>query len=285
MRAGILLIALMIGCGDGASIVGGARAHSALPGSGAALTPNATMGRGGPFYASREIPPPGDHPALNAFTPAPAVITEAAPPADPVSMWPTQTVWSEYWFPIESATREGMAEVRDLDALVAIEPGMRVADVGAGGGFFTFRYASRVGPTGEVLAVDIDRRMSLKVAWEASARGLSNVTSRWVPRGELALEADHFDRVLVIDIGAFMTCKSSEAASYLDQSAEALRPGGRLVIQQGFNYPIEREGCASMSVEEIVAAAGERFTLTERRTYRDVGQSRPRLETIVLTRR
>src|SRR4030095_12939357 len=37
-----------------------------------------------------------------------------------------------------------------------LRPGDRVADLGSGGGYFTFRLAKAVGPTGHVYAVDVD---------------------------------------------------------------------------------------------------------------------------------
>ena len=41
-----------------------------------------------------------------------------------------------------------------------IRPGAMVADLGAGGGYFTFRLADAVGPTGKVFAVDVDAEMT-----------------------------------------------------------------------------------------------------------------------------
>ena len=40
---------------------------------------------------------------------------------------------------------------------LSLQPGNHVADLGAGGGYFTFRLADAVGPTGKVYAVDIDK--------------------------------------------------------------------------------------------------------------------------------
>lgn len=194
------------------------------------------------------------------------VVRETAPSQDPVLRWPDETVWREYWFPIDNAERASRHEVNIVDALADVRPGMRIADIGAGGGYFTFRYAARVGPTGEVVAQDIDRRMTLKVAWEAQARGVPHVTSVWIPRGTLALERERFDLVMFLDIGAFMRCSEDEARGYLTQSAQALRPGGRVLILQGMLNSVPDPACGPMSADEIRGLAGNRFTLTSHRT-------------------
>lgn len=60
-------------------------------------------------------------------------------------------------------------------AALAIAKGQRVADLGSGGGYFTFRLAEAVGPDGRVYAVDIDPGMNAHVAEEAEKRGLAQV--------------------------------------------------------------------------------------------------------------
>jgi arsenite methyltransferase len=59
---------------------------------------------------------------------------------------------------------------------LAIEPGMQVADIGAGGGYFTFRLADAVGPTGHVYAVDVDEDMTSYLEERAREEGYENVT-------------------------------------------------------------------------------------------------------------
>lgn len=58
---------------------------------------------------------------------------------------------------------------------LALSPGDRVADLGAGGGYFTFRLADAVGPSGKVYAVDVDPDMTEMVAEMARERGAANV--------------------------------------------------------------------------------------------------------------
>jgi ubiquinone/menaquinone biosynthesis C-methylase UbiE len=63
---------------------------------------------------------------------------------------------------------------RIMDAL-GIADGSRVADLGAGGGWFTLRLARRVGPNGVVYAEDIQREMIEAIDRRVQREGLTNV--------------------------------------------------------------------------------------------------------------
>jgi arsenite methyltransferase len=52
--------------------------------------------------------------------------------------------------------RDEWQKPREVIAALAIQQGVRVADLGAGGGYFTWRLAEAVGPQGMVYAVEID---------------------------------------------------------------------------------------------------------------------------------
>ena len=58
-------------------------------------------------------------------------------------------------FSTETA-RDSVGEAQKVMDLAEIEPGMTVADIGAGNGYYTVRLAERVGKEGRVLAQDID---------------------------------------------------------------------------------------------------------------------------------
>ena len=68
------------------------------------------------------------------------------------------------------------APSRALDAL-ALKPGMVVADIGAGSGYYSSRIAKRVGPTGRVYATDIQPGMIELLKRRIASEGLTNVTT------------------------------------------------------------------------------------------------------------
>src|SRR5262249_51453577 len=55
----------------------------------------------------------------------------------------------------EGESREIAAHAREIVAACKLKPGMTVADVGAGTGLFTRKFAAAVGEKGKVFAVDI----------------------------------------------------------------------------------------------------------------------------------
>jgi len=53
-------------------------------------------------------------------------------------------------------------------AALKLGPGVRLADIGAGGGYFTFRFAKAIGPSGVVFAVEPNRRKAVLLARQAA---------------------------------------------------------------------------------------------------------------------
>lgn len=114
-----------------------------------------------------------------------------------------------------------------MDALGA-KSGSRVADIGCGFGYFTFRLAARVGAEGKVYAVDIEPKAIDKVRERKEREKLVQVEP---VLGESANPhlPDNLDAVLIVD-------SYHEFREYDDMTQavyRALKPGGRLVIIDG----------------------------------------------------
>jgi ubiquinone/menaquinone biosynthesis C-methylase UbiE len=111
-------------------------------------------------------------------------------------------------------------------AALAIAEGSRVADIGAGSGYFTEHLAREVGPSGRVFAVDISDRALSQLRRLVENESFENVE---VIRGEVddpRLPEGSLDAVLVVDAYHEMT----EYAAMLEGMHRALKPGGRLVM-------------------------------------------------------
>ncbi len=78
-------------------------------------------------------------------------------------------------FAYEGWGRDKWQQPERVVAALGLEPGDRVADLGAGGGYFSFRLADAVGPTGVVYAVDVDEGMIDYLTQRARDEGRSNV--------------------------------------------------------------------------------------------------------------
>jgi SAM-dependent methyltransferase len=112
-----------------------------------------------------------------------------------------------------------------MDAL-RIGEGSVVADLGAGGGWFTVRLARRVGPNGLVYAQDVQSQMLEAIQRRLDREGLGNVRTI---RGETAdpkLPPASLDAVLMVD--AYH--EFADPVALLRKSAAALVPGGRIGI-------------------------------------------------------
>ena len=122
--------------------------------------------------------------------------------------------------------RERWQRVPDVVGALGIGPGARVADIGAGGGFFTVRLARVVGTGGRVFAVDVDGDVVRQLEERAAREGWSNVEVVHSRPDDPRLPDGGLDAALIVN--AYH--EFSEADAMLRGLARALRPGGRLVI-------------------------------------------------------
>jgi predicted methyltransferase len=106
-----------------------------------------------------------------------------------------------------------------------IADGSHVADVGAGGGWFTARLARRVGPNGTVYAEDVQKQMIEAIEQRARQEGLGNVHAILSSTRDPMLPPN-LDAVLIVDAyGQF-----AYPIDVLEHIAAALAPNGRLGI-------------------------------------------------------
>lgn len=106
-----------------------------------------------------------------------------------------------------------------------LKTGMKVADLGSGTGFFTFRLAEAVGSSGKVYAVDINAEMNASIDKQAVAKQIENVQTI------LAVEHDPLipEKVdLIFSVDAYHHLKNR--ADYFRNTARYLKPGGRVAI-------------------------------------------------------
>ena len=128
----------------------------------------------------------------------------------------------------------GELEVRDrdewqepdriMDAL-GIADGARVADIGAGGGWFTIRLAKRVGPNGRVYAEDVQHQMIESIQRRVLRENLPWVETKLGTTTDPKLPGN-LNAVLIVDTYPQL----EEPVLILKHLATALAPNGRLGI-------------------------------------------------------
>ncbi len=114
---------------------------------------------------------------------------------------------------------------RVVEAL-ALRPGDRVADIGAGGGYFTFRFAEAVGRDGKVFAIDVDPDMTRNISAEAAKRGLANIEAILAKPDSPGLAAESVDMIFLANTYHHL----SNRTEYFRAVLPALRAGGRIVV-------------------------------------------------------
>jgi SAM-dependent methyltransferase len=110
--------------------------------------------------------------------------------------------------------------------MLPVKPGMVVADVGAGSGYFSFPLAEKVGPKGKVLAVDIQKEMLAIIRKRMKGKKVTNVEPVLGTLTDPKLPAGQVDLILMVDVYHEFShpCEMTEAM------VRALKPGGKLVF-------------------------------------------------------
>jgi predicted methyltransferase len=122
--------------------------------------------------------------------------------------------------------RDSWQRPNEVMERLGVRPGSAVADVGAGGGYFTFRLAGRVGPDGKVFAQDLDRSSLDKIADRAQKENLPQVKTIQGTQDDPKLPGASLDAILVVD--AFHEFTNADAMT--SAFSGALKPGGRLGV-------------------------------------------------------
>ncbi len=127
---------------------------------------------------------------------------------------------------LDRPEREQEEAPTKLLAALPLEPGMVVADIGCGSGYFTFRLADKVGPKGKVLAVDIQDEMLEIVKRRMKAKGVTNVETVKGAEADPKLPAGGVDLVLLVDVYHEFEFPYEMTVNMV----KGLKPGGKLVF-------------------------------------------------------
>jgi predicted methyltransferase len=122
--------------------------------------------------------------------------------------------------------RSADLEVPRLVELLELEPGMTVADVGAGFGAWTMRLSRWTGASGRVFATDIGAPQLEALREAVTREGLTNVTVIEGAPDATNLPAGCCDAILIRDAYHHLTSPEAMIRSF----AASLKPGGRLAV-------------------------------------------------------
>ena len=146
---------------------------------------------------------------------------------------------------------ERVAEEHPDQALdeLHLQPGMVVADVGAGSGYMSLKMAARVGPSGKVYAEDVQPEMLRLLRDNAKQAHVNNIETVQGNEADPKLPAGQLDLILLVDVYH----EFSQPQKMLRAMRAALKPDGRLVLleyrKEDPSIPIRPEH--KMSVQEV----------------------------------
>ena len=109
---------------------------------------------------------------------------------------------------------------------LGIHAGSAVADVGAGGGYFTLRLAARVGVTGKVYAQDVDDKELAQIREQSDKEKLTQIRTIQGTQDDPNLPEASLDAVVIVDVFHEFTHPDRMMAGIL----RAMKPGGRLGV-------------------------------------------------------
>jgi ubiquinone/menaquinone biosynthesis C-methylase UbiE len=167
---------------------------------------------------------------------------------------------------LEDPARDAYQKPHEVLMALGLKDGDRIADVGAGSGYFSLRFAQHVGTEGLVLAVDINPDMIVHLNRRIRDRGFDNVRTILASAEDPLLAPSSVDKVFISETWHHIQNRSE----YLGVLKKALKPDGQVVIIDFQRKPTLVGPPAEMRVarEDVVSEFEHSgFRLTKEHTF------------------
>jgi predicted methyltransferase len=162
--------------------------------------------------------------------------------------------------------RDRVGEAEQVIQLAGVKPGMWVADIGAGEGYYTVRLAPVVGRRGRVLAEDIVEETVDLLGQRVHRENLDNVAILLGNPDDPKLPRASFDRIFLVH----MYHEVASPYAFLWRLREGLKPGGEVIVVDSNREP-KRHGMPPNLLRCEFAAVGLKLArfepITARETY------------------
>jgi ubiquinone/menaquinone biosynthesis C-methylase UbiE len=143
-----------------------------------------------------------------------------------------------------------------------VREGTTVLEPGPGMGFFTVELARLVGPSGRVVAVDIQPKMLAGLERRAAKAGVAGRVETRLASADSLKIADLHERI-DFTLAFAVVHEMPSASRFFAQAAQASKPGATLLLVEPSGHVKETEFKA-----ELEAAARAGFSLAENREFR-----------------
>lgn len=189
--------------------------------------------------------------SVRALTVLPLIVLLGAAPGFPRPDRPVANIVSTEWS--DEGSRDNAREAEQVMVFLGTRPGMTIADIGAGSGYYTVRLAPRLMPTGKVIAEDIVPATVAKLRARVRKAGLKNVEVVLGRPDDPRLPARSVDTALMVH----MYHEVSQPFALLWHLRAALKPGGKVAIVD-IDRPTAQHGTPRALLQCELAAVGYR---------------------------
>jgi predicted methyltransferase len=168
--------------------------------------------------------------------------------------------WSKVF---DDPKRDAWQKPHEVIQALGLRPDSVIADIGAGTGYFSVRFAHMV-PKGRVYGVDTEPDMVKHLAERAKSAGLTNVTAVTGAPDNPRLP-EKADVIVLVDVYHHVEARER----YFRRLQDALKSGGRVaIIDFRLDSPVGPPKSARMPPEQVKAEMGRAgYTLAKEHTF------------------
>ncbi len=179
------------------------------------------------------------------------LLVGAAPLRFPSADRPVASIIADQWS--DETSRDAAKEAEQVMVFLGTKPGMVVADIGAGSGYYTVRLAPRVMPTGRVIAEDIVPAYVRTLRARVRKLGLKNVTVVQGYGDNPRLPTRALDAALMVH----MYHEVRQPYALLWHIRSSLKPGGKVAVVD-IDRPTQQHGTPKAQLQCEFGAVGYR---------------------------
>lgn len=156
-------------------------------------------------------------------------------------------------------------KAEQVTTALKIQPGNNIADIGAGGGYFSFLFAKETGRKGKVYAVDIDPGHVKYIQEKAEKEKISNVISVQAKSNDSRLAENDIDLIFMRNVYHHLPSPTSD---YLIHLKKKLKANGRIAVVEfrpGYPYESSSHNTDPQKIKKDFQRAG--FVLVEEHQF------------------
>ena len=143
----------------------------------------------------------------------------------------TLNEWNEY-FVFNNPNRKLWEKTDEMLALMDIKKGESIADLGCGGGYFTYEFSKMVGPSGSVYATEINKDAMKYLDELKSKENIKNIKTVVTKMNDCKLKENSCDKMFMCSMyhAVYITDIEFVKDQFIASIKKALKPGGQLII-------------------------------------------------------